>query len=118
MADSLKIKVNIDFNHLNSELAKLKNKVQSTDITIGSKNLNDSMKSISKNSKEAAKGFDLFNTSIVNAISKFSQWYLIGKLISGTFRLIASGVNDIYLLDKAMTNISYTMDLTEQQFEG
>lgn len=58
-----------------------------------------------------------FGDSIKQQASKFTQWVSVSVLIMKGFRDVKSAAENVKELDDALTNISYTMDVTDSQLK-
>lgn len=58
-----------------------------------------------------------FGDSIQKQVSKFTQWVSVSTLIMKGFREIKNAAGNVKELDDALTNISYTMDVTDSQLK-
>jgi len=97
------------------------------DVFIDTSKIDKQLQSVVKKSKKVklnveSKGLDNANSSLktmaqhlIEIPKKMVGWMLAGNIISAFFSQINSGIDTIFALDSAMTNINMTMELTNDQ---
>lgn len=73
-------------------------------------NVNGELKKVEKSSEKSAQ-------SIGNMIGKFTQWYLIGGLVTGLIRAFKNVVSQVKEMDKALVELNKVSDLTAKGLE-
>ncbi len=114
MADGLRIQVDLDVAKFQSQLDALIAKGSKTGFT--PKVDPRPLANYNTQARESIKLNQLFGSGITDIFTKFLKWYAISGIVTGIFTSIREGIDDVIALDSALTNISFTMDLTNSQF--
>lgn len=115
MADRLMIDVFIDTKNLDAQLQKLASKK----ITIGANgSTSKPLDALAESANTASNAMTKLVKHIAQIPLKFAQWYLVGGAITSFIGAIKTGVRGVIELDKAMTNVSFTMDLTKTEMNS
>ena len=112
MADNLMIQVDIDSKKLDAQLKQIQNKFSKTKVNVGG------VDNLAKSTKKATDNMDLLGNSFLSAISKFSQWYVIGRVVSDLSRLIEGMFEHVSELDASLTEMSFTFNFTEESMNN
>lgn len=91
-SDAAKSGNQMDLSKANSQLAVFKSRMKETGMQAAS-----------------------LSQILKNNIAAFTNWLLIGNVVTSVFRGFKEGVSFVAELDDALTNINYTMDVTSSQ---
>ena len=103
--DNLTLKAFLDTSQIDKDLAKVISKSKSLKLQVGS----------SKQIDTVNKSLGTMLKHITAIPLKMVQWQLLGNAIGSTIGAIRDGVSTVFALDRAMTNINMTMELTNKQ---
>lgn len=80
--------------------------------------INSQFKDISLNAQQARTGFVRFADESAHSLKKFSEYFFIGSLVMGTIGAIQSGVQAVFELDKALTELKKVVTITDSELKN
>lgn len=119
-AESGKFKNTLDTDALSS----LQSKVGGMSIGDGSdfksvqsemNKVNSQFKDITLNAQQARTGMTRFKEEIVDSGKKFTQYFILGGLIVGAINSLKMGVQSVFELDKALTELKKVTTATNEE---
>ena len=67
--------------------------------------------------KKLSSGMESAGKSSQNAIGKFTEWLVIGNLVTGTLNAVTGALDTMKAVDSELTTISKVMDASEEQLK-
>ena len=103
------------FNDFSDKLANLNSQLSSNNITAA--DFNDKMHSLKNEVSEASTATKAMGQSILDIVGKFTKWYLISGVVTGTINSLKQMVQDVISLDAAMVELNKVFDGSEEELE-
>lgn len=116
MGDKLQLMAFMDFSAIDKQFVELQNRAKGTKLEFGSGTTQ--LDQLSNSAQKANKQINTLGKSILDIPLKFAKWYLVSGIVTGLFGSFRDGIDTVFELDKAVTNIAFTMDLTEREMSG
>src|SRR5690606_36533582 len=113
----------VDKNDLNKLMSQINSlSVETPDITNKMKEFALGMKQIETNAKTSSKALRLaqqdarsFGSELLRSITKFTQWYIIGGVVSNIVKQIKDGIKYIAELDNSLNEIRIVTNKTQEE---
>jgi CRISPR/Cas system CSM-associated protein Csm2 small subunit len=90
-----------------------------SDLTKKTKNYGDTanknVKPISNYFKSAADEVDKLSHSTGNALTKFTEWYVVSGIVTSFFRIIKDGIQTVIALDKTLVDLQMATGYTRAE---
>lgn len=103
------------FVKLSSKVDKVRESLAQGNTTFakGAKALDE----VTKAAEGSKQGFFQLSQGIMDAISKFTMWYLISGLVTGTINAIKQMVAEVISLDASMVELNKVFDASSEELE-
>lgn len=104
------------FVKLSSKVDKVRESLAQGNTTFakGTKALDE----ITKAAEGSKQGFFQLSQGIMDAISKFTMWYLISGLVTGAINAIKQMVSEVISLDASMVELNKVFDASSEELES
>jgi TP901 family phage tail tape measure protein len=104
----------LSINDISESFKKAQNSGSQIDLSMA----NSQVAKFKGQMKDAGLESKSFFTTIKDNFAKFSNWFLIGGVTASFVRNLIDGVKFIGELDTALTNINYTMDVSNEDLKN
>lgn len=116
LVDSSSLKdLTSSISNLSVDTPNLTNKMKS--MALGMKQIEVNAKNSGKAIRESSQDAVSFGDSIKNALFKFSQWYILGNLVTNAFQALKQGVSYILGLDNSLNEIRIVTGKTNDEVQ-
>lgn len=103
------------FDNFSDKLSGLKKNLKSGEITL--EGFSDGMHDLKNEVSEASTSTKAMGQSILDIVGKFTKWYLISGIVTGTINALKQMVSEVISLDASMVELNKVFDASSEELE-